>query len=103
MAIAFDLRSSVAVMMRVVSPPSCTCGGSKAIARSCGGTVSELGSRGSFDGDRLRSEVVRGRDDEGRVAAVLHLRRIEGDRQKLRRDGIRVGIARIVRWRSPSI
>src|SRR5216684_6870964 len=39
-------RSSVAVMMSVVSPPSCTCGGSKAIEMSCGGVVSEFGSTG---------------------------------------------------------
>src|SRR5258707_1124506 len=43
-------RSSVAVMTSVVSPPSCTWGGSNAIERSCGGVVSEFGSCGSFDG-----------------------------------------------------
>src|SRR5216684_918802 len=43
-------RSSVAVMMSVVSPPSRTWGGSNAIERSCGGVVSEFGSCGSFDG-----------------------------------------------------
>ena len=48
-------RSSVAVTTSIVSPPSCTCGGSKAIERSCGGVVSEFGSFGSFGaGLRLR-------------------------------------------------
>src|SRR3954465_7066866 len=43
-------RCSVAVTISIVSPPSCTCGGSKPIERSCGGVVSEFGSFGSLVG-----------------------------------------------------